>query len=86
MYSYSLYLWTLLSCQLSLLTGQSLISSSDLSNMLPLLLPSALIVAGVHAFKPEFTPFAITIAGVLTAYALFTSVSSNSLSTNLLIV
>lgn len=77
---------TLLRSQLRLLPGQLLIASSDISELLPILLPSAALVAGVHAFKPEYTPVALAVAGVITAYALVIVTGRTSSSAISLIV
>lgn len=42
------------------------------------LIPSALLVAGVYAVKPEFVAYAVALAGVITSVALFAGGSSMS--------
>lgn len=34
-------------------------------------MPSALLVAGVYAIKPEFVAYAIAVAGILAGYLVF---------------
>jgi hypothetical protein len=42
------------------------------------LIPSALLVAGVYAVKPEFITYAVALAGIITSVALFAGGSSMS--------
>jgi hypothetical protein len=57
-----------------------LIPASALSNMATVLVPSALLVAGVYTVKPEFVAYAVAAAGVLSGFAFLSGSSSPSLS------
>lgn len=43
-------------------------------------LPSALLVAGVYAVKPEFVPYAVAVAGLLSGFVFLGSSSASSTS------
>jgi cytochrome-b5 reductase len=40
--------------------------------------PSALLVAGVYAIKPEFVAYAVAVAGIITGFAFFSNSSACS--------
>lgn len=46
-------------------------------------LPSALLVAGVYAVKPEFVPYAVAVAGLLSGFVFLRGGSSSASSTSL---
>lgn len=48
-----------------------------------LFLPSALLVAGVYAVKPEFVPYAVAVAGILSGLAFLRGGSGSAFSTSL---
>lgn len=60
------------------LCRQSLIPLSSLSTLVPALVPSALLVAGVYAIKPEFVAYAVAVAGIVTGFAFFSNSSACS--------
>lgn len=45
--------------------------------MATVLVPSALLVAGVYAVKPEFVAYAVAAAGILSGFAFLSSGSSS---------
>lgn len=46
-------------------------ASPSVVNASTALIPSALLVAGVYAVKPEFLTYAVALAGVITTVAFF---------------
>lgn len=60
-----------------LLDNGLLRASSSAVNVGTALIPSALLVAGVYAVKPEFLAYAVALAGVITSVAFFAGGSSS---------